>query len=163
VPSHRGAMTTDLGELREIRSLSRARAVEGIRQWWAGPEGLQAIRWDIQRAPWPPKQPIHADCTTMEGFPPSCGQAPNEDCSNHCGIYLADSEDHLNLPGTPPPKGCFLARGGAHGWGKVLIHERGFRVEWAIPTYLMAPRSGEASSREEIEHIAREYGILHEG
>ena len=78
---------------------------------------------------------------------------PKEDCA--CGIYLVN--DRKLIDG-----GSADAYGECYGWGRVITHELGWRVEYAYPKRILL-RNRAAGSSEFLEKIAQNvrenYGV----
>ena len=106
-------------------------------RWYAG--GLRSLNGK----PWSPGQPLAAKCGG--GNAHDAHEPPQADCT--CGVYAAKSLDHLRKIG--------LDRYGVLGevnlWGTVVVHELGWRAQFAYPKSLVLPPDLIPSGTKEME------------
>jgi hypothetical protein len=115
--------------------------------------GWRVWRWDagglrsLNGKPWSPGQPLAAKCGA--GNAHDAHEPPQADCT--CGVYAAKSLDHLRKIG--------LDRYGVLGevnlWGTVVVHELGWRAQFAYPKSLFLPPDLIPSGTKEMESRLR--------
>ena len=123
-----------------------ANATLGFRQWYFSPrtegnqppslEGLVKYGFGRPRYRWNLKGPNHAECLRLKFNPDSFseehGEVPNTGCS--CGFYAHGLRDASNSETTVHMVGGIVA-----GWGKLELHERGFKCGMAKILAVFAP------------------------
>ena len=115
-------------------------SLRGWRCWSVGPLGCSERTWPgadvglfspVQHLPWP-RGAFRATCQR-------CHPPASRGCS--CGIYAFWEPDELvRQLGS-------LVFGLVAGWGRVTIHDRGWRAQWAMPRLLFAVDTEPATCR----------------
>lgn len=123
-----------------------ASATLGFRQWYfslgsgenapAFLEGLHKDDFYKPRYRWGLKGPNYAECLRLKFHPDSFsekhGEVPKQGCS--CGFYAHGRRDASNSESTVHMIGGVVA-----GWGKLELHERGFKCGVAKILAVFAP------------------------
>ncbi len=145
-----------------------ANATLGFRQWYfnlkSGEdeppflEGLHKHDFYQPRYRWDLEGPNHAECLCLKFHPDSFskehGEVPNTGCS--CGFYAHGRRDASNSESTVHIVGGVVA-----GWGKLELHERGFKCSAAkiLAVFVADPRR----MRPHYGDLARENWAAPEG
>ena len=74
-----------------------------------------------------PNEKLVAECKAF-GYPTQGHEAPHDDCQ--CGIHAYSKSVPLDPSDKP------YAAGEVYLWGKVIVHERGYRAQFAYPKKL---------------------------
>jgi hypothetical protein len=135
------------------------------RAWFVQRDEGARYRLDsvIHRCPWPTRGELVASCLTTRGEIARRHYAPLDHCQ--CGIYGAATLDRLgNYLGHglgPVPRVQVV--GIVRLWGRVLVHEHGWRASHAYPSRLWFPRSDvrdhAMANWEEIAFDLTDYGV----
>jgi hypothetical protein len=97
--------------------------IVGYRAWRVRDGKLMGVHYPV---PWQPGEPLSATCGSRRDH-----AAPGEGCT--CGIHATRDEEGLRLNylfGMPAVYGSVKL------WGKVVVHERGYRAEFGYPREL---------------------------
>ena len=142
-------------------------AVHGLRTWSLsldresrpGLIGYGHTRWE------PGGRPTRAECLPGDGTPaahPEGSPVPAEGCA--CGLYANHTwardpnSDFLRVDGMGlEPDDVF---GVVEAWGRMEVHEDGFRAEFARPIALFARTGAELEWDVPSERMAAEYGCV---
>lgn len=103
--------------------------ITGFRVWQWGP-----VLKSLDHTIWSPGQSLEAECRVLKRH---CDNhpSPGDNCS--CGIYAARDLKHLIDLGYYLYGIC----GEVSLWGKVVVHEQGYRAQFAYPKSLIVPAS----------------------
>ena len=83
---------------------------------------------------WPAREPLVAACRPhARPTGASEHESPYDSCV--CGVYASDTLRSLALSGGSFPARC-PSSGPSRMWGRVIVHERGFRARFAYPDRL---------------------------
>jgi hypothetical protein len=88
---------------------------------------------------WTPKGPTHATCMrrTRANFSTTtketnkCEHPPEMKCND--GMFAFYDLERMKSSGLPFTHTFFAVRGSVQGWGKIILHEDGYRAEYAQP------------------------------
>lgn len=146
----------------------------GYRGWLVREDALWSVYPDIREVEWPvatplmseclpPKRRVRTDDRTTSAVVPKHYWAPHIECT--CGIYALhdypklweERESGRKVP-TPKPWPQEAVTGMVHGWGHIIVGDKGFRAQYARPIALIArPRSN--TWPKVIEALAERYGL----
>lgn len=128
----------------------------GWRRWRLTDEGhIRAISMSTEWKPYEALTAIHENggWTVREGHEDPCG------CTS-CGIYAHQTKAHLRASTSMQASSRWLCEellpcvvGRVALWGKVVIHERGYRAQYAYPLDIVYAHDCDGAT------IARTYGV----
>jgi hypothetical protein len=112
------------------------------------------------------------DGRTFEGFPCASrceyyhriGLTDKSAVTNLCGIYSYNSVYFTTEGSGNRFKGYYEVVGGVYIWGKIIVHDFGYRSQYAYPAFLINPSEESplflwSKGRDQLESIAKNYGI----
>jgi len=119
-------------------------SIEPILAWRAWlvtcEDGAWRLESVVHRCTWPTRHELTATCLTTQGKLAKSHFAPFGQCQ--CGVYGASTLERVgNYLGHglgPVPR--LQAVGVVRLWGRVLVHEHGWRASHAYPTHLWLSR-----------------------
>ena len=130
--------------------------IHGLRVWnisWK--DGMLALTGHAQQVPWRADRPTKAKCQSHRHH-----HAPRENCG--CGLYAlhpSRSSAQRVFGSIDNGYGLHEVAGIVEAWGKVEVHESGFRAEYARPLALILPRKLAGTDvGAVIEQLATRYG-----
>lgn len=140
----------------------------GYRGWLVKDGALTSAYPDIRSVEWPVGQPLQSECLPptrrirsddrrVTGAPKHYW-APHIECT--CGIYALHEYPFPSAPGRKAVKPWpdDAVTGMVHGWGRIIVGDKGFRSQYAKPIALVSrPRS--RARMEVIEEVAMRYGL----
>ena len=147
----------------------------GYRGWKVIDGALWSVYPEIRAVEWPISGPLASEClpprirTTSDdnrrvSDPPKHYWSPHLDCT--CGIYalheypeawesMEDGRRRKSIYPWPPKS----VTGIIHGWGHIIVGDRGFRAQTARPIALVSGRNRYGEWPTTIQQIAERYGI----
>lgn len=131
--------------------------VIGFRQWRIRVSELFAMMHGVRWTPGKNTAECHARSHLRIGETTRdpCPHPPREGCG--CGLYALHSPDDLWYstvsPGVPAP--ALIVSGVIVGWGEVLVHNSGWRAEFARIVALGIP----TRFPEMVSDLGRDYGV----
>jgi hypothetical protein len=144
--------------------------IHGLRAWEVHEFGSRLLLGSIARAViWTPDEPMVARCAAgwYPGGDPETHPAPGYGCS--CGINayhpFADNAEFVVEEARAPDPGCdgasdWTVYGVISAWGRVEVHEAGFRAEHGRVAAILSSGDWEGTPyAAAIEGVAREYGV----
>ena len=146
----------------------------GYRGWKVIDGALWSVYPEIRAVEWPVSGPLPSECLPPKirvtsddrrvSNPPKHYWSPHIDCT--CGIYALhdypnaweDMEDGRRRKSVNPwpPKSV---TGIIHGWGHIIVGDKGFRAQTAKPIALVSGRNRYGEWPVTIQQIAERYGI----
>ncbi len=129
--------------------------IQGVRAWSllvdgaSGRDLLGAIARDVV---WPAGTEMRATC--VPGGPRRSHPAPVQNCS--CGIY---AHHPFDAPRILDGLGDGRVLGVIDAWGRIEVHELGFRAEFARPRLLLVSDEESARHRQRVARVAADHGI----
>lgn len=133
-----------------------AGTIRGVRAWSLLVDGagsgdfLGAIGRDVV---WPRGRPMEARC--VPGGEPPRHRAPQPGCT--CGIY--SHHPHRAVEALVGYRDHDSVLGVVEVWGRIEVHEDGFRAQRARPLALIADASSPAAYRRRVRRVAMGYGV----
>jgi hypothetical protein len=144
----------------------------GYRGWLVKDDALWSAFPSIRTVEWPVGKPLHSECLPPQRYSqnddrrvanaPKHYWAPHIKCT--CGIYALHGYPKLweqregERKKTPKPWPGEAVTGMVHGWGHIIVGDKGFRAQYAKPIALISrPRSVKWASV--IERLAERYGL----
>jgi hypothetical protein len=117
----------------------------GYRIWSIGTSPICLTGIVYTSVKWDRGGPTHAKCMKAERskFPghskdvkyTACNHPPEYKCND--GLFAFYDFDRLRTSGLPFTHTFMAVRGTVQGWGKVILHEDGYRAEYAQPIALI--------------------------
>lgn len=144
----------------------------GFRGWLIKDAALWSVYPDIRKVEWPVGSPLNSECLPPNRRveyddprivnPPKHYWAPHIACT--CGIYALHDypKPWTELDGktvkADRPWPSSAVTGMIHGWGHIVVGDKGFRAQYAKPIALVSHRRhGEWPKA--IQEVAYRYGL----
>jgi len=162
--------------------------IVGFRAWGISGVPIRLTGVVYTSGIWKPKEPTQAICMKMRGskfahpylqqasLVEPCDIAPNIVCND--GFFGFYTIDLLNKSGMPFTHSLKAVRGTFQAWGKIILHEHGFRAEYVEPiaivhetretiikwmpmAFLSSEKKEEAFNQrnERLNYLSRHYNI----
>lgn len=139
----------------------------GYRGWTVKNDKLWSAYPEVRSVEWPTHQPLQSECISPLRIPaadehdrrtpsaPKHYYSPHIDCT--CGIYAL--HEFPKRGGMTPWPRYKSVTGMIHGWGKIIVGDKGFRAQYAKPIALVSHRNNSHEWPKTILSLAERYGL----